>query len=92
MRKLPENLAQGQAGVYTVAAQLLLRGHNPCLPAVDIGADIVLDSGVKVQVKSALTREVRSYENRWDLLDQYKQEIDALDGAVDHIAEVVNAG
>lgn len=52
MRRLPENLAQGQAGVYSVAAQLLLRGHNPFFPAVDIGADLILDSGVKIQVKS----------------------------------------
>ena len=36
MRKLPENLAQAKAGEYSVAAQLLLRGHNPFFPAVDI--------------------------------------------------------
>ncbi len=56
MRKLPENLAQGKAGEYTVAAQLLLRGHNPFFPAVDIGADLILDSGIKIQVKSAHLR------------------------------------
>jgi len=56
MRKLPENLAQAKAGEYSVAAQLLLRGHNPFFPAVDIGADVMLDSGVKVQVKSAHLR------------------------------------
>jgi transposase InsO family protein len=56
MRNLPTNLAQGQAGVYAVAAQLLLRGVNPAFPAVDIGADIVTDKGVKVQVKSARLR------------------------------------
>lgn len=53
MRKLPENLAQGQAGVYTVAAQLLLRGHGPSFPAVDIGYDLIADGCVKVQVKCA---------------------------------------
>jgi hypothetical protein len=53
MRQLPENLAQGQAGVYTVAAQLLLRGHNPSFPAVDIGYDLIADGCVKVQVKCA---------------------------------------
>jgi hypothetical protein len=44
-------LAQGQAGVYTVAAQLLLRGINPCFPAVDCGADIITDWGTRIQVK-----------------------------------------
>ena len=53
MRQLPENLAQGQAGVYTVAAQLLLRGIDPSFPAVDIGYDLIADGNIKVQVKSA---------------------------------------
>lgn len=47
-------VAQGQAGVYQVASQLLLRGFDPCFPASDAhGVDILLESGVKVQVKSA---------------------------------------
>jgi hypothetical protein len=49
-------LAQGQAGVYTVAAQLLLRGMNPCFPAVDCGADILTDWGTRVQVKCSHRR------------------------------------
>jgi hypothetical protein len=49
-------LAQGQAGVYTVAAQLLLRGINPCFPAVDCGADILTDWGTRVQVKCSHRR------------------------------------
>lgn len=42
---------QGQAGVYQVASQLLLRGVNVFFPAVDLGADLITDSGVRVQVK-----------------------------------------
>ena len=49
-------LAQGQAGVYTVAAQLLLRGINPGFPAVDCGADIITDWGTRVQVKCSRRR------------------------------------
>lgn len=53
---MPMRLAQGQAGVYTVAAQLLLRGVNPGFPAVDCGADIITDWGTRVQVKCAHRR------------------------------------
>lgn len=53
---MPSRIAQGQAGVYTVAAQLLLRGINPCFPAVDCGADIITDWGTRIQVKSAYRR------------------------------------
>jgi hypothetical protein len=51
-RITPMNLLQGQAGVYQVAAQLCLRGHNVFFPAVDIGADLLVDGGLRVQVKS----------------------------------------
>jgi hypothetical protein len=52
MRTLPKPLAQGQAGVYAVASQLLLRGITPCFPSVDIGTDIITIAGTKLQVKS----------------------------------------
>lgn len=55
-RKMAPKLAQGQAGVYTVAAQLLLRGINPGFPAVDCGADIITDWGTRIQVKCAHRR------------------------------------
>lgn len=60
-RKAPANLLQGQAGVYQVASQLLLRGFNPMFPAVDHGADLVLEGGCRVQVKSAIIRTVRGH-------------------------------
>lgn len=50
-RRMAPRLAQGQAGVYTVAAQLLLRRINPSFPAVDCGADIITDWGTRIQVK-----------------------------------------
>lgn len=54
--KAPMNLLQGQAGVYRVASELMLRGYNPCFPAVDHGVDILIDEGVRIQVKSAHVR------------------------------------
>jgi hypothetical protein len=43
---------RGQAGVYQVAAQLLLRGINVSFPAVDEGADLIAESGIRIQVKT----------------------------------------
>jgi hypothetical protein len=43
----------GQAGVYAVASQLCLRGFVPHEPAVDYGVDLVLDNGIRLQVKVA---------------------------------------
>ncbi len=42
----------GQAGVYRVASELLFRGHVPYLPSVDTGVDILLDNGLRLQVKA----------------------------------------
>lgn len=44
---------QGQAGVWATAAQLALRGHVPFFPGVDYGYDLLLDNGVRLQVKTA---------------------------------------
>jgi hypothetical protein len=43
----------GQAGVHQIASQLCLRGINPCVPSVDYGADLVTDTGLRLQVKTA---------------------------------------
>lgn len=43
----------GLAGVHAVASQLALRGHNPCMPGVDYGFDIILDTGIRIQVKTS---------------------------------------
>jgi hypothetical protein len=42
----------GQAGVFRVASALLLKGHVPSFPSVDTGVDILLDNGLRIQVKS----------------------------------------
>jgi hypothetical protein len=44
---------QGQAGVYAVASKLCLLGHVPFFPGVDYGYDLVIENGIKLQVKAA---------------------------------------
>lgn len=46
------NIAQGQLAVYRVVSELIARGHAPYLPVVDSGIDILLGSGIRLQVKS----------------------------------------
>jgi hypothetical protein len=57
---------QGQAGVWTVAAQLALRGHAPMFASVDYGYDLMLDNGLRIQVKAArLSANVGKLRNRY---------------------------
>src|SRR6266404_3377997 len=42
----------GQAGVHRVMAELLSREIVPCIPAVDVGVDLVTSTGVRLQVKA----------------------------------------
>jgi hypothetical protein len=46
-------MLQGQAGVWAVASQLALRGLIPMFPGVDVGYDLVLTNGLKLQVRTA---------------------------------------
>ena len=46
-------LLQGQAGVWRVASELGLRGIVPNFPGVDLGYDLILESGLRLQVRSA---------------------------------------
>jgi hypothetical protein len=46
----------GQAGVWSVAAQLALRGIVPAFPGVDHGYDLLLDNGLRLQIKTATLR------------------------------------
>jgi hypothetical protein len=41
------------AGVWRVAAELALRGIHPHFPGVDYGYDLIVDGGVRIQVKCA---------------------------------------
>jgi hypothetical protein len=43
----------GQAGVHAVASQLCLRGYVILHPEVDYGVDLMLDNGIRLQVKVA---------------------------------------
>ncbi len=44
---------QGQAGVWAVAAQLAIRGHIPIFPGVDYGWDLMIENGLRLQIKTA---------------------------------------
>ena len=50
----------GQAGVCRVMAELILRGHAPCVPAIDVGYDLVIENGVRLQVKTGTIRKVNN--------------------------------
>ena len=43
----------GQAGVYAASSQLLLAGNNILFPSVDEGYDLMLENGLRIQVKAA---------------------------------------
>jgi hypothetical protein len=52
----------GEAGVLRVMSELIFRGHHPYKPAVDDhGVDLMLSTGLRIQVKTAtlITRQVR---------------------------------
>jgi|SRR5579863_9262975 len=44
----------GRAGEYAVASQLLARGVRVYFPAVDMGADLLAEGGIRIQVKSRM--------------------------------------
>lgn len=44
---------QGQAAVYQVASQLAMRGHVVMFPMLDVGFDLQLENGLRLQVKSS---------------------------------------
>lgn len=52
-----EHFLRTKAAEWAVASQLALRGHMPLFPPVDAGYDILLDSGLRLQVKSASLRQ-----------------------------------
>lgn len=52
MKKHTNHVAQGQLGVHRVISELIARGHEPYLPVVDNGIDILLRSGIRLQIKT----------------------------------------
>ena len=43
----------GQAGVFRVAAELMFRGLHVLIPAVDVGVDLYIEGGTRIQVKTS---------------------------------------
>ncbi|KKK93136.1 hypothetical protein LCGC14_2695900 [marine sediment metagenome] len=43
----------GLAGEFRVMSELLLRGHNPAKSYLNSGADIILENGLRIEVKSS---------------------------------------
>lgn len=46
------NVAKGQQGVHRIVSELIGRGYEPYLPVIDTGIDVLLGSGVRLQVKT----------------------------------------
>ena len=49
----------GQAGVYRVASELSLRGLEVYFPSIDVGVDLMIGNGARIQVKTATALERR---------------------------------
>jgi hypothetical protein len=84
---MKSNIATGQAGVMRACAELLIRGYHPLVPTVDDGADLYLENGHIIQVKSAhLVKDEGRYSfnfKRWKLEDGRRtQQIGWLDPKV----------
>ncbi len=47
------SIVLGMAGQLRVASELMLRNHIPATPLVDTGVDLILETGIRIQVKSA---------------------------------------
>lgn len=43
----------GLSAEFRVMSELLIRGHNPAKSYLDNGADLILDNGIRIEVKSA---------------------------------------
>jgi len=48
----------GQAGVYAVASELAIRGLHVHFPSVDYGYDLMIDHGIRIQVKAVRKRTI----------------------------------
>lgn len=47
---------RGQAAVWRVASELGMRGHIPLFPGLDVGYDLQIDNGIRLQVKAGTLR------------------------------------
>ena len=53
----------GLAGEFRVMSELLLRGHNPAKSYLEDGADIILQNGTRIEVKSAHLKPITNSPN-----------------------------
>lgn len=53
MKHLTNRNELGLAGEFRVMAELFLRGHNPAKSYLEKGADIILENGIKLEVKAS---------------------------------------
>jgi len=49
----------GLAGEFRVMSELLLRGHNPAKSYLEDGADLILENGKRIEIKSSHLRTVK---------------------------------
>jgi len=49
----------GLAGEFRVMSELLLRGHNPAKSYLENGVDLVLENGLRIEVKSAHKQKLK---------------------------------
>jgi len=63
MKKAFQKHLDGMAGTFAVCEQLCRYGHTPFMPSVDFGVDVMLDNGLKIQVKSGRCRNHPGYSN-----------------------------
>lgn len=56
------SLMLGKAGEYRVAAELVLRGHMIYLPGIDNGVDIIIDDGIRIQIKCGQRHMASKYQ------------------------------
>lgn len=48
----PESNFIGLAGEYRVVSELLLRGHNPAKRLAPFGEDLILENGLRIEIKA----------------------------------------
>lgn len=61
------SIVLGTAGQLRVASELMLRNHRPAVTLVDTGVDLILENGIRIQVKSARlhSNQKASRKNRY---------------------------
>lgn len=62
-RQLFRQHAVGKAGEYRVASELILLGLHPAFPSIDLGYDLMVEHGVRIQVKSVQRRTKLGHAN-----------------------------